>query len=124
MTLDTFLISEMQEQLSRDRDALLSGKLNDVIRRQGEMEDLTGRFADMLARADAGQVSAAERDQVISIERLSRENAVLFEAAITTVNRMIAAIYTGGTISGVGAYDAAGRPRVFQRAVGTFAENA
>jgi|GEM_PF-3236418 len=124
MMLDAGLIEEMQERLSRDREALLVGKLNDVIRRQDGMDDLSQRFADMLAKADASQVSEAERDQVLAIERLSRENAVLFEAAIATVNRMIAAIHTHGTVSSVGAYDASGRPKVFQRTVGTFAENA
>lgn len=124
MTLDTGLIEEMHEQLSRDREALLAGKLNDVIRRQGSMDDLTQRFADMLAKAEASQVSEADRKQVLAIERLSRENAVLFEAAIKTVNRLIVAIHAQGAVSSVGAYDAAGRPKVFQRAVGTFAENA
>jgi len=113
----------MREHLEADYEALRLGRLTEVIRRQERMVEVAEGFADMLNAADAKLLSSEERDQIVAIETLSQENAILFEAVMAGVARVQAAMQRDGSVISVGAYDERGRPTQFRRATGGFAEN-
>jgi len=124
MTFNRKLARELVAQLRADQRALRQGKLSSMTAQPSRRDELVDAFGDMLASCDPGTVGADDRDLVMQAERLSRENAQLFEAAIAGVGRVLHAIQNGGADVSVGAYDARGRPTSFRRATGGFAKNA